>query len=465
MLWAQVTTLRFKQKHAPCKHTEYAHIISDSMNETENSEYTIKPTDLRGILKYVPMFREHVFVLAVDGSLVAHENFQNVLLDIAVLRSLNIKVVLVHGIGQQLKTLAEQRNIAITDPHGELKTDGATLELATEAAAMVNLQVMQGLTRNSLRCATCNGVRSKEIGIVKGVDQLSSGAVDKLDDVLFSKLLDAHTIPVVTPIAFNREGISLRINSDLLASELASKLSASKLIFLTTQDGLQIDGKPLTNIPVGELEALLKTSVDSIPERLLSKVQHAVKAINAGTPRAHILDGRLFGALLNEIFDKVGIGTMVYSNDYQSIRRATATDAHAIYNITRNGVRSETLRERSLESIGSSIQDYLVYEIDGSIVGCVNLKSYDDGSTLEVGSVYVQPFYQNKGVGRKMVEFACAEAKERGAQRVIAMTTQASKFFSKVCAFSEGTVDDLPAKRKEDYLKNGRNSKVLLLDL
>jgi len=429
-----------------------------------SDEHNIKPTDLRGILKYVPMFRDHVFVLAIDGSLIVHENFQNVLLDIAVLRSLNIKVVLVHGVGQQLKALAEQKETTISDPHGELATDAATLELATEAAAMVSLEVMQGLTRNGLRCATCNGVRSKEIGISKGKDQLSSGAVDKIDEVLFNKLLDADTIPVITPIAFNREGAPLRINSDLLASELASKLKASKLIYMTTQEGLQISGQPLTNLPVADLEGLIETT-KQMPERLLSKFKHAAKAINAGTPRAHILDGRLFGALLNEIFDKVGIGTMVYSNDYQSIRRAVTADAHSIYNITQNGVRAESLRERSQESIAATIDDYLVYEIDGSIVGCVNLKIYDSGEIAEIGSVYVQAFYQNKGVGRKMVEFACAEAQARGSSRAIAMTTQASKFFSKVCAFEEGTVNELPAERREDYAQNGRNSKVLYLDL
>mgnify|MGYP001171927296 FL=1 len=430
-----------------------------------SDEHNVKPTDLRGILKYVPMFRDHVFVLALDGSLVAHENFQNVLLDIAVLRSLNIKVILVHGVGQQLKSLAKQKQTTISDPHGELKTDAVTLELATEAAAMVSLEVMQGLTRNGLRCATCNGVRSKEIGMVKGEDQLNSGAVDKLDDVLFNKLLDTDTIPVITPIAFSREGTPLRINSDLLASELASKLNASKLIYMTTQDGLQINDQPLTNLPVANLEGLLKSATEQIPERLLSKVEHSVKAIKAGTPRAHILDGRLFGALLNEIFDKVGIGTMVYSNDYQSIRRAVTADAHSIYNITQNGVRTESLRERSQESIEATIADYLVYEIDGSIVACVNLKIYDSGDIAEIGSVYVQAFYQNKGVGRKMVEFACAEAQERGSKRAIAMTTQASKFFSKVCAFEEGTINDLPAERREDYAQNGRNSKVLYLDL
>ena len=64
-----------------------------------------------------------------------------------------------------------------------------------------------------------------------------------------------------------------------------------------------------------------------------------------------------------------------------------------------------------------------------------------------------------------MVKFACTEAQERGSKRAIAMTTKASKFFSKICAFKEGTINDLPAERREDYLKNGRNSKVLYLDL
>ena len=98
-------------------------------------------------------------------------------------------------------------------------------------------------------------------------------------------------------------------------------------------------------------------------------------------------------------------------------------------------------------------------------MACVNLKIYDSGDIAEIGSVYVQAFYQNKGVGRKMVEFACAEAQKRGSKRAIAMTTQASKFFSKVCAFKEGTINDLPAERREDYAQNGRNSKVLYLDL
>ena len=258
------------------------------MSVFESGNINVKPTDLRGILKYVPMFREQVFVIALDGSVVSHEMFANVLLDIAVLRSLSIKVVLVHGIGQQLRELAKQREQAITDPHGEGITDAATLQLAIDATAQVNLQIVQGLTKNRLRCAATNAVRSKEIGILGGKDQEFSGNVDKLDLKLINQLLDGDAIAVVAPVAFNREGSSLRVNSDLLAARLAASLDASKLIFLTTQDNLRIEDKVLTNIPVVELETLLEENVSSsIPERLRSKCKFAIEAIHSGTPRAH----------------------------------------------------------------------------------------------------------------------------------------------------------------------------------
>ena len=269
------------------------------MSVLESGEIKVKPTDLRGILKYVPMFREQVFIIALDGSVVSHEMFPNVLLDIAVLRSLNIEVVLVHGIGQQIRELADSRKVEIMDPHGEGITDEVTLQLALEATSKINLQIIQGLTKNHLRCAATNAVRSKEIGILKGKDQRLSGNVDRLDIKMIRQLLDGNTIPVIAPVAFNREGASLRINSDLLAAELATKLEASKLIFMTTRDGLKIDDKALTNIPVAELNSLLEEdSAEKIPERLRSKCEYAIRAIHTGTPRAHILDARVFGALL-----------------------------------------------------------------------------------------------------------------------------------------------------------------------
>ena len=96
---------------------------------------TIKPTDLRGILKYVPRFQGQIFVIAIDGSIVADDNIGNLLVDLAVLRSLAIKVVLVHGISHQIKELSTARNIAISNSDGTGLTDAATLDLAIRASS------------------------------------------------------------------------------------------------------------------------------------------------------------------------------------------------------------------------------------------------------------------------------------------------------------------------------------------
>ncbi|HZI32777.1 MAG TPA: amino-acid N-acetyltransferase, partial [Candidatus Binatia bacterium] len=90
----------------------------------------MKPTDLRGILQYIPRFREKIFVIAADGAIVTDENFANILLDVAVLRSLNIRVVLVHGAAAQIKALAEQQKIKASDLDGTGVTDAETLKLA-----------------------------------------------------------------------------------------------------------------------------------------------------------------------------------------------------------------------------------------------------------------------------------------------------------------------------------------------
>jgi amino-acid N-acetyltransferase len=425
----------------------------------------IKPADLRGILRYVPQFRDHVFVIAIDGSIVDDENFPNVLTDIAVLRSLHIRMVLVHGIGRQLKRISAQRNIPISDAYGGGPTDAETLRLAIEVSTQVTHQIVEGLTQAGLKCAVGNAVRVVPAGIVKGKDQLFTGKIEKLDVEFFRELLKLDIVPVVSPIGFDRDGHSLRINSDHLASELAIRLEASKLIFLTPHQGLLVGGRVEANIPLEQLETVLEKSEQQIDERVRSKARYAAHALEAGTQRAHILDGRVLGGLLTEIFDKVGVGTMIHTNEYQQIRHARKKDAQALYNITRTGIKADQLRQRSRDQIEREIDQYFVYEIDGSVIGCACLIPYDGTDTAELASVFVTPFYQKRGVGKKLAEYAILEAQRRNFTKVIALTTQSYSFFRNVCGFEEATADDLPPARREDYLKNGRNSRVLLKHL
>jgi len=427
---------------------------------------TIKPTDLRGILQYVPRFQGQIFIIAFDGSIVADENFSNLLVDLAVLRSLGIKVVIVHGIGHQLRELSVMRSIPITNVDGSGLTDAATLDLAIRASSRVSHALVEGLTQNSLKCATTNAVRALPLGIIKGVDQQLTGKVERIDREFIGELIDRSVVPVVSPIAFGPDGRSLRVNSDLLAAELAETLHATKIIYLTPAAGLEIDGDVRREISVDALRQILDQKPERISDATRSKAAHAVKAIETGTPRVHVLDGRIFDGLLNEIFSNEGVGSLIYGNDYQQIRKARKGDVRLIYNLTRAAVRREELIHRTQQAIEKNIDQFFVFEIDENIIACVTLYFYPDKPQIaEVGSLYVMPFYHNRGIGKKMVEYAVMMAKERGAKTVIALSTQSFGFFQNVVGFEETDKSILPEARLKLYAESGRNAKVLVKQL
>jgi len=422
----------------------------------------LKPTDLRGILKYVPRFQGQIFVIAVDGSIVADENFGNILVDIAVLRSLGIRLVLVHGISQQLQELATLRGVPITNADGTGPTDAATLDLGIRASSRISHQILEGLTQNSMKAVITNAVRALPVGIIKGLDQQFTGRVERIDKELIKELIAQQIVPLVSPLAFGPDGRSLRVNSDLLAAELAEALNATKIIFLTPHAGLEIDGEVRREIAVDALRTLLAEKPGSLSEPSLSKAAHAVKAIETGTPRVHVLDGRIFDGLLNEIFSNDGVGTLVYGNEYQQIRRATKRDVRTIHHLIRNAVRREELVQRNQKDIEKNIDLFYVFEVDENIIAVVTLYFYPEHPQLaELGSLYVMPFYHNRGIGKKMVEYACLQAKERGASEVIALSTQNFGFFTNSCGFEETTKDILPDTRLKSYEESGRNAKVL----
>src|SRR5690606_10995962 len=148
------------------------------------------------------------------------------------------------------------------------------------------------------------------------------------------------------------------------------------------------------------------------------------------------------------------------------IRKATKRDVRFIYNLTRNAVKREELLHRTQLAIEKNIDQFYVFEIDENIIACVTLYFYPDKPQLaEVGSLYVMPFYHNRGIGKKMVEYACLMAKERGATQIVALSTQNFGFFTNVLSFQEATKSVLPESRLKVYEDSGRNAKVLVRTL
>jgi amino-acid N-acetyltransferase len=425
----------------------------------------VKLTDLRGILQYIPQFREKTFIIGVDGAIVTDENFANILLDVAVLRSLSIRVVLVHGASAQIKALAEVQNVKASNLDGAGITDAETLKLALTAANRLTHEILEGLSANDLRAACTNAIIAHPLGIIQGVDHLFTGKVERVDTELLQTLLNQGIIPVVPPLGFDGDGKTYRVNSDSVAVAVAEALKATKLIYITAQDGLRYNGQLIRQMIVAELQKLLQTNAAGFAVETLSKAQHAVPACLAGVQRVHIINGRVDEGLLAEVFSNEGIGTLIYANEYQQIRPAKKKDIRAIQLLTKKSVESDELVKRTRPVIEKSLGDYFIFEIDKNPVACVALHIYPDQQKGELACLYVNPSHENQGIGRKLIQFIENKARETGLNELLTLSTQAFTYFQSKGGFAEGTPDDLPLARREKYDQSGRNSKVLVKKL
>ena len=299
---------------------------SRQQTTTQLTGATVKLTDLRGILQYIPQFREKTFVIAVDASVVLDENFANILLDVAVLRSLNIRVALVHGAAEQIKALAEKHGVPASNLDGAGVTDALTLQLAIDASNRLTHEILEGLSANDLRGVCTNAVTAHPLGIIHGVDHLFTGKVERVDTELLQTLLNQGIVPVVSPLGYNSDGKTYRANSDSIAVAVAETLKAIKLIFMTSQEGLRYNGELIRHMLGTDLQRLLQSGSGGFETEMVSKARHAVAACAAGVHRVHVVNGRDDEGLLAEVFSNEGIGTLIYANEYEQIRPAQKKD-------------------------------------------------------------------------------------------------------------------------------------------
>jgi amino-acid N-acetyltransferase len=423
----------------------------------------VKPTDLRGILQYIPRFREKTFIISVDGAIITDENFANILLDVAVLRSLNIRVVLAHGAAAQVRALAAEQHVKASDYDGSGITDAETLKLALTAANRLTHEILEGLSANDLRAASSNAIIAHPMGIIQGVDHLFTGRVERVDVELLQTLLAQGIVPVIPPLGFDGDGKTYRVNSDSVAVAVADALKATKLIFITTQDGLIHNGQLIRQMLVADLNTLLHKA--GFAPDMLSKARHAAAACTAGVPRVHIINGKVDEGLLAEVFSNEGIGTLIYANEYQQVRPAKKKDIRSIQVLTKDSVVNDELVKRTRAVIEKQLNDYYIFEIDKNPVACVALHHYPEMNKGELACLYVSASHENQGIGQKMIQFVENKARELGINELLTLSTQAFTYFQSKAGFSEGTPDDLPPARREKYDQSGRNSKVLVKKL
>jgi amino-acid N-acetyltransferase len=425
----------------------------------------VNVSDLREILQYVPRFRGRTFVIAVDGEVAASSNFSNVLLDLAVLRSLSIRVVVVHGASWQIEELARSRGVVLSNADGTGVSDAATLQVSIDAAIRLTNEIMEGLSAVDLRAAYLNAIIAHPAGILGGTDFQFTGKVERVDTKALKLLLEEGIVPVIPPLGFDGEGRTYRVNSDAIAVEVAEALQATKIIFLAAPSAFANAAWLPRLLSIGETDEVIRRYRAEGPAGLISKLESGSRACRQGVPRAHLLDGGINEALLTEMFSHEGFGTMVYSNEYQQIRRIFKKDVRGVMTLIRQSVKSEELIGRTRNEILEHIEDYWILEVDRQPVACVALHVYPEERAGELACLYVSKTHENQGHGRKLMAFIENLAKEKGLTRLFALSTQAFMYLQQKGGYFEAQAEVLPPSRYEKYAQSGRNSKVLLKTL
>jgi len=420
--------------------------------------------DLRAILQYVPQFRGRTFVIALDGAVIDSPDFSNILLDLVVLRSLNIRVVLVHGAAAQIRALGEKRGLSLSNVDGTGRTDETTLEASMDAISRLGNGIMQSLTTVDIQAATANAIHARPAGVIGGVDTEYTGAIERIDGGVLQGFLDQDILPVVPPLGFDADGQTLRVNSDAVAREVAITLGAAKVVFLSLDDPRDLCEDRERQWSSEEALSVIESTPD-LPAGTVSKLDHAARATRDGVPRVHLIGSRSDDALLAELFSNEGVGIMIYSDAYQQVRPAVRGDVDELHLILLRAVEDEQLIERTRSDILERIDDYIVLEIDGNVVGCVAVHPYPDEDRAELACLFVKRGHTGRGYGRTLVRAALDRARRLGIDDLFALSTQATGYLERAGFERCDDLSVLPAPRLAKWEESGRNARVLVRSL
>ena len=418
--------------------------------------------DLRTILRYVPQFQGRTFIVVLDGGVIASENLSNVLLDLAALRSLGIRIVLIFDASPQVQALAKARRIKPTSTGGEGPTDQETLEITIDAVGRTANRLVQQLTILGVRtAAAANMLTVRKAGILGGVDQQLTGRVQGVDTASLQTLLSENILPVVAPLGYDRKGQTLALDADWIAAEVGIALRVPKLIYVAGPGQIPFPEGPASQYSVRLIRGELERRKD-FPVGARIKLLCAARACEEGVARVHIVPGLQDEAILAELFSTEGIGTMIHVDAYETLRPATLGDLEGMAQMTRRAVEEGQLLPRSRQQILDRLDDYCVVEMDHNLVGIVAVHLYPEEGCAEVASLHVRPTHLGRGYGAAMMRWVEDRARAAGIKHLFGYTTQASDYFIDRCGFEEtGDTSWVPKERLEKAVRSARNSRLV----
>ena len=432
----------------------------------------------RSVAPYIHTHRGKTFVVGLAGEAIAAGKLQHIAQDLALIQSMGVKIVLVHGFRPQVNEQLKAKGHAAQYSHGMRITDEIALDCAQEAAGQLRYEIeaafSQGLPNTPMAGATIrvisgNFITARPVGIMDGVDFKHSGLVRKVDVAGIMRTLDFGAMVLLSPFGFSPTGEAFNLTMEEVATSVAIALQADKLIFLSEIPGIRIhpdrpeaEDNPIdTELPLAAAEKLLTTVAPAqSPLDTGFYLQHCVKACKAGVERSHILPFAIDGSLLLEIYVHDGIGTMVIDEKLESLREATPDDVGGILQLIEPFEKDGTLVKRDRTGIERDANLYTIVEHDGVIFACAALYPYPEAKTAEMAALTVSPQSQGQGDGEKILKRIEQRARAAGLHSIFVLTTRTMHWFIKR-GFVQVDPDWLPEARKRKYNWD-RRSQVLV---
>ncbi len=421
----------------------------------------------RAAAPYINTHRNQIVVIAFDGEAVEDSTFPALIHDIALLHSLGMKLVLVHGARPQIERRLKSAGMGFRYRNTLRITDSTALAAVKEAVGCVRVEIeallslglvntpMSGMR---LRVSSGNFVTARPLGILDGIDFGHTGEVRKVDAEAIKSLLGLANIVLLSPLGYSPTGETFNLSAIDVATMAATALQANKLIFLHGEAGLRDSRRQLIQqLTLAEAQSLL-SGKRKLPDRLNRLLHAAIHACINQVQRIHLINRTIDGALLREMFTRDGVGVMITSDAYEGLRQAQIKDVGGILELITPLEQQDILVRRSREQLELEIRHFEICERDGMIIGCAGLYPFPDEGLAELACLAVHQDYQHEGRGDSLLNRVEQKVRNQGLKQLFVLTTRTAHWFRER-GFNKGDLKALPVKRRELY-NYQRNSKV-----
>ena len=443
------------------------------VNHEPSTQGSLNQSYVKWFRNAAPYFNAHrgkTVVFMFGGEAVQHPNFANIIHDIALMRSLGMKLVVVHGARPQIEQRIEQRGIARQIHNNIRVTDADTLTAVKDATGSLRLQIEALLTMgvvnspmhgSEIRVSTGNFVIAKPMGVHDGVDYKYTGSVRRIDAKGINTQLDFGSIVLLSPIGYSTTGEVFNLALEDVATQTAIALNADKLITFTEDEGLtNASGELIRSCSVRTVKTLLNDKDDHVRQLLIRAI---IKAGENGIDRCHCVSYQSDTALLQELFTPDGAGTLIAKDHKEQLTTATIDDVVGILELIRPLEQQGVLVKRSREMLEVEIDRFVVLKKEEMIIACAALYAYPEERTGELACVVIHPDYRKGNRGNRLLKEVKEKAISQGLDSIFVLTTVSGMWFQEQ-GFIETSVESLPSKKKELY-NFQRNSKVFVKPL